>query len=333
MQSVLIVGGGGMIGQRIARRLDAQGLAGRTVDRLTLFDRAFPAGAAGTADRIAGDVGNPAMAARLAQLRPDTVFHLAAVVSADAEANFTKGWGVNLHAMWTLLEAFRLEHLASGRLYRPRLVFASSIAVYGPPFDGPVTDRDICEPRTSYGAQKRASELLLCDFSRKGYVDGLSLRLPTVTVRPGKPNAAASSCFSSIIREPLANRTAALPISTSVRHAHASPRRAAGFFAHAATLDTSSLDERRALNMPSVSCTVEEQIETLRSVAGNGAVACIAKRPDPFIQRIVAGWPERIEAERAAALGFEADRSFREIVQAYIEDDFLPAEAETEDQT
>ncbi len=313
-----------MIGQKIARNLNTCGLAGAAVEPLILFDLAFPEAGAVCREQIVGDAGDETSAMNLAQRRPDVVFYLAAVVSADAERNFTRGWNENLHAIWTVLEAFRVEHLASRGQYRPRLVFASSVAVYGPPFHGPVTDDRICEPQSSYGAQKLASEMLVCDFSRKGYVDGMCLRLPTITVRPGTPNAAASSCFSSIIREPLNGRTTILPIATTVRHMHASPRRAAAFFAHAASLDTSLLEGRRALNMPSLSCTVEEQIEVLRSVGGNKAVARIRMEPDPLVGRIVASWAEEFETERAADLGFEADHRFRDIVMAYIEDDLAP---------
>ena len=188
-------------------------------------------------------------------------------------------------------------------------------------------DLHICEPRTSYGAQKAASELMISDFSRKGWIDGISLRLPTITVRPGKPNAAASSCFSAIIREPLNGRRTALPIRSDVRHMHASPRSSARFFLHAAELDTGKLEGRRALNMPSVTCSVEEQIEALRAVAGSKAVGLIDVKPDPFIQSIVGSWAEEFRAERAEKLGFAAEKSFEEIVRTYIEED-LPFESD-----
>ncbi|MDA9224155.1 NAD-dependent epimerase, partial [Tateyamaria sp.] len=174
---------------------------------------------------------------------------------------------------------------------------------------------------TSYGAQKLACEIMIQDFSRKGFIDGISLRLPTICVRPGKPNLAASSFFSGIIREPLNGIKAILPVADTVRHWHASPRSAASFLAHAAGLDTSRLDGRRALNLPGLSCTVAQQIEALREVAGNDVVALIKLQPDPEIIRIVAGWPKDFAPERAIELGFAAEETFNEIINVYLEDD------------
>ena len=168
--------------------------------------------------------------------------------------------------------------------------------------------------------------MLISDFSRKGYIDGLSIRLPTICVRPGKPNAAASSFFSNIIREPLNGRRAVLPVSRDVSHMHASPRSAAGFFTHAAEIDTETLDGRRALNMPSLSCTVEEQIEALRRIAGSSAAGLIKDEPDPFVQSIVLSWAPGFDAQRASALGFTSEDSFEDIVRVYIEDD-LPIDS------
>ncbi|MEM7321086.1 MAG: NAD-dependent epimerase/dehydratase family protein, partial [Pseudomonadota bacterium] len=244
MTQILIIGGGGMVGQKLARRI--QDRTQFADARLTLFDRSFPENGA-PARHITGDLADPAMAKSLAANRPDVVFHLAAIVSGQSEAEFALGWDVNMMATWHLLNALKSEHEASGGTYRPRLVFTSSIAVFGGPYPEKIGDEFLSAPQTSYGAQKAASELMVTDFSRKGYIDGLSLRLPTICVRPGKANLAASSFFSGIIREPLNGVEAILPVTDDVRHWHASPRSAARFLTHAAQLDTSLLNGRLAL--------------------------------------------------------------------------------------
>jgi len=320
MQKVLIIGGGGMIGQKLAQHLGTAGLAGETDLDLTLYDIMQPANGAGWSS-IRGDLAAPDQAVRLAAMRPDVIFHLAAVVSGEAEKEFEKGWRANMTATWSLLEALRGEHLASGGAYRPRLVFSSSIAVFGPPFPDRIGDDFLTAPQTSYGAQKAACELLVSDFSRKGFIDGVSIRLPTICVRPGKPNLAASSFFSGIIREPLNGHDAILPVSDTVRHWFASPRSAVHFLCHAAGLDTKRLEGRRSLNMPGISCTVAEQIEALRDIAGDAAVALIRAEPDPEIIRIVAGWPRNFDPDRALSLGFRADADFHTIIRVYIDDE------------
>lgn len=183
------------------------------------------------------------------------------------------------------------------------------------------TTSSCAPPLTSYGTQKAIGDLLVSDYSRKGFLDGISIRLPTICVRPGKPNKAASGFFSNIMREPLAGHDAVLPVSDSVRHWHASPRAAVGFLLHAATIDTARVGPRRALNMPGLAVTVAEQIEALRKVAGDKVVARIRREIDPFIDKIVAGWPSRFVAKRAAELGFKADANFEEIVRIHIEDE------------
>lgn len=320
MTQVLIIGAAGMLGQKLTRRILTENTFG-PADRLTLFDRAFSDTAPGVTP-LTGDLTQPGMIQSLAASRPDVIFHLAAIVSGQAEAEFDLGWNVNLMAMWDLLSALRHEHEASGGQYRPRLVFTSSIAVFGAPFPDRIEDDFLCAPLTSYGVQKAASELMISDFSRKGFIDGLSLRLPTLCVRPGKANLAASSFFSGIIREPLNGDNAVLPVPDTVRHWHASPRAAARFLTHAAALDTDQLQGRNALNIPGVSCTVAEQIEALRNVAGQAAVDLIKPEPDTTIGNIVAGWPRDFIPERARALGFEAEGSFEEIIKTYLEDDF-----------
>jgi nucleoside-diphosphate-sugar epimerase len=264
---------------------------------------------------LTGDLPAAGEAHKLIADRPDVIFHLAAVVSGEAEQDFEKGYRINLDGGRALLEAIR----AAG--YQPRLVFASSIAVFGAPFPEAIGDEFFSTPLTSYGTQKAICELLVSDYSRRGFLDGISIRLPTICVRPGKPNKAASGFFSSIIREPLAGQEAVLPVSESVMHWHASPRAAVGFMLHAATLDTARLGARRALSMPGLAVTVGEQMAALRKVAGDKVAARIRREPDPFIEKIVAGWPRKFAPVRALELGFKADNSFEEIVRIHIEDE------------
>ena len=324
MTKILILGGGGMVGQKLANHLLASGLPGHKTLDITLFDMAFPLKQDGRLRCITGSLTDAQNITMLAQLRPDLVFHLASIVSGEAESNFDAGWQVNMFTMWHYLEALRKLHIDTGGTYVPKIIFTSSIAVFGGPFPEQIEDTFLSAPQTSYGAQKASCELLLSDFSRKGFVDGISLRLPTICVRPGKANLAASSFFSGIIREPLNGQKAILPVDESVRHWHASPRAAAGFLRHAATLDSRLLENRRALNLPGVSCTVAEQIEALRRAAGQSVVNLIEHRPDDTIVNIVSSWPRNFTAQRARALGFQAEASFDEIIATYIQDD-LPS--------
>ena len=321
MTKILILGGGGMVGQKLANHLLASGLPGHKALDITLFDMAFPLKQDGRLRCITGSLTDAQNITMLAQLRPDIVFHLASIVSGEAESNFDAGWQVNMFTMWHYLEALKALHIESNRAYVPKIIFTSSIAVFGGPFPEQIDDTFLSTPQTSYGAQKASCELLLSDFSRKGFVDGISLRLPTICVRPGKANLAASSFFSGIIREPLNGQKAILPVDESVRHWHASPRAAAGFLRHAATLDSRLLENRRALNLPGVSCTVAEQIEALRRAAGQSVVNLIERRPDDTIIDIVSSWPRNFTAHRARALGFQAEASFDEIIATYIQDD------------
>ncbi|WP_299770955.1 D-erythronate dehydrogenase [uncultured Tateyamaria sp.] len=320
MKRILILGGGGMVGQKLAKRLEMQGLPGLGDFTVTLHDLGFTEDAVGDDKRV-GNLSVLAEGAALAAERFDVIFFLASIVSGEAETNFDLGWQTNLWPMWHFLEALRAQHRATGGEYVPRLVFTSSIAVFGGPYPDKIGDEFLTSPQTSYGAQKAACELLIQDFSRKGFIDGMSLRLPTICVRPGKANLAASSFFSGIIREPLNGLEAILPVDDTVRHWHASPRSAAGFLAHAAVLDTDRLEGRRALNLPGLSCTVAEQIEALREVAGNNVVALIKPQRDEAVAKIVEGWPRNFAPERATALGFEAEKTFREIIDVYIEDE------------
>lgn len=320
---ILILGGAGMLGQKTARRIAQTGIANAEIDELILHDIVDPAPleAGFTVTRMTGNIADESEARRLAALRADVVFPLAAIVSGEAETDFDKGWSINGHGTWHLLEALRAEHDASNGSYVPRVVFSSSIAVFGGPFPDKIGDEFLCAPQTSYGAQKAMSELLVSDYSRKGMIDGISIRLPTVCVRPGKANLAASSFFSGIIREPLNGKEAILPVDESVRHWHVSPRAAAKFMTDAAELDTSLLEGRRSLNMPGISCTVGEQIEALRQVAGNDVVNLIKHQPDEDVIRIVGNWPRNFDPVRATQLGFTAENSFEEIVRTYIEED------------
>ncbi len=319
--NVLILGGGGMVGQKLALHLAAEGLNGVRDLEVTLFDMAFPEAGAPAAKRVVGDITDASLVAGLLVDKPEVIFHLASVVSGEAEQDYVKGWAVNMAPFWAMLEELRGLHEASGGGYRPRVVFTSSIAVFGGPYPEKIGDEFLSAPQTSYGAQKAICELMLGDASRKGFVDGISIRLPTICVRPGKPNLAASGFFSNIIREPLVGQEAVLPVSDEVRHWHASPRSAVGFLTHAAGLDLGRLEGRRALNMPGISCTVAEQIEALRRVAGEEAVKLIRRERDPAIERIVEFWPRDFEPTRALELGFRAENSFDEIIRIHLEDE------------
>jgi nucleoside-diphosphate-sugar epimerase len=266
-------------------------------------------------ETVSGDFAVPGAAEKLIAGRPDVIFHLAAIVSGEAEQDFDKGYRINLDGTRSVLEAVRKVG------HKPRLVFSSSIAVFGAPFPDTIGDEFFNTPLTSYGTQKNIGELLVTDYSRKGFVDGISIRLPTICVRPGKPNKAASGFFSNIMREPLAGQEAVLPVSESVMHWHASPRAAVGFMLHAASMDLARMGWRRAISMPGLAVTVGEQIAALKKVAGDKVVARIRREPDPFVEGIVAGWPRNFATMRALDLGFKADASFEEIIRIHIEDE------------
>jgi D-erythronate 2-dehydrogenase len=320
---ILIIGAAGMVGRKLAARLTRDGtLGGEPVDAMTLVDVVEPQAPAGFGGRVAletVDLSVPGTTETLIAGRPDVIFHLAAIVSGEAELDFDKGYSINLDGTRMLFDAIRKANGEDG--YRPRLVFTSSIAVVGAPLPFPIPDDFHTTPLTSYGTQKAICELLLSDYSRKGFFDGIGIRLPTVCIRPGKPNKAASGFFSNILREPLVGEEAVLPVSEDVRHWHASPRSAVGFLLHGATIDLESVGARRNLSMPGLSATVGEQIEALRRVAGEKAVRLIRREPDEMIMRICAGWAPGFEAKRARALGFVAESSFDEIIRIHIEDE------------
>src|SRR5687767_13146427 len=308
MSKILVIGAAGMIGRKLVARLAGEDLI--------LHDVVPFEGASAVSD-----LSIPGEAEKLVASRPQLIFHLAAVVSGEAEADFEKGYRVNLDGTRRLFEAIRKQN------YRPRVVFTSSIAVFGAPFPEAIGDEFLNAPLTSYGTQKAIGELLLSDYSRRGIFDGIGLRLPTICVRPGKPNKAASGFFSGIIREPLAGQEAVLPVPETVRHWFASPRAAIGFLLYASNINTERLGTRRNLSMPGVAATVGEQIEALRKVAGEKVVRLIRREPDATIMRIVEGWPRNFDAQRALALGFRADQSFEQIIRIHIEDELQKTSA------
>jgi nucleoside-diphosphate-sugar epimerase len=318
---ILILGAAGMVGRKLTDRLLADGrLGSREITRMTLQDVVAPAKpqASIAITSVTSDLAEPGAAAALVAHRPEVIFHLAAIVSGEAEADFDKGYRINLDGTKHLIDAIRAE----GDDYHPRLVFTSSIAVFGAPFPDKIGDEFLSAPLTSYGTQKAICELLIADYTRKGFLDGVGIRLPTICVRPGKPNKAASGFFSNIIREPLAGHEAVLPVSDEVMHWHASPRSAVGFLVHAATMDTAAIGPRRSLSMPGLAATVGEQIAALGRVAGPAVVARIRREPDPVIMGIVSGWPRNFATDRALALGFTtAENTFDDIIRIHIEDE------------
>jgi len=320
---ILIIGAAGMVGRKLTEKLVKDGaLGGRAITEFSLVDVVAPVKPAGFTGKVtswAVDISFPNTAGPMVAGRPDVIFHLAAIVSGEAEVDFDKGYRINLDGTRQIYEAIRQEGVKAP--YHPRVVFTSSIAVYGAPFHEFIEDEFFHTPLTSYGTQKSIGELLLTDYSRKGFFDGVGIRLPTICVRPGKPNKAASGFFSNIIREPLVGMEAVLPVGDDVVHTHASPRSAVGFLIHAATMDTAQLGWRRNLSMPGVVATVGEQLEALRKIGGEKALKLVRREPDELIIRIVSGWSQRFNAKRAAELGFRAETSFEEIVRAHVEDE------------
>lgn len=316
---ILITGGGGMIGRKLVERLARDGtLNGEPVTRVILQDVVepqVPQDVPFTVQTRTTDLADAGEAEALVENRPQVIFHLAAIVSGEAETDFDKGYRVNMTGTWNLLEAIR----AAGNV--PRLVFTSSIAVYGAPFPEPIDDAFFHQPLTSYGAQKACGELLMADYTRKGFVDGIGIRLPTICIRPGKPNKAASGFFSGILREPLAGMEAVCPVDETVRHWVASPRAATGFLVHAAELDGETVGPRRNLTMPGLCVSIRDMLDSLRRVAGDTVADRVRFEPDPFIVKIVSGWPQNFEATRAPELGFTADSDFDAIIRSHIEDE------------
>ncbi|EGX6952090.1 SDR family oxidoreductase [Aeromonas hydrophila] len=311
---IIITGGGGFLGQRLARALLHSSLP---FSELLLVDIQEPPALADPRVRcLQADLTAPGVAESLISERTAVVYHLAAIVSSHAEQDFDLGWQVNLDTTRSLLEACR--HARPGI----RFVFTSSLAVYGGPLPELVNDGTALTPTSSYGTQKAMGELLVNDYSRKGYVDGLALRLPTICVRPGKPNRAASSFVSSIIREPLQGEVTVCPVSPELRLWLSSPATVVANFLLAATLPRG---DNRSINLPGISVTVGEMLTALAQAGGQAARDRVQFAADPAIERIVASWPGRIDNQRASALGFMADRTFAEIIDSFITHDMQEA--------
>lgn len=317
---VLVMGAAGMIGRKLTERLVQVGtLKGAAIQSIHGFD--VVEGEVTSSSDVeltysAGDISDAATVDALVDEKPDVIFHLAAIVSGEAEADFDKGYRVNLVGTQNLFNA-----IIDRADYVPRVVYASSIAVFGAPFPEAIGDDFHLTPLTSYGTQKAIGELLLSDYTRKGHFDGVGLRFPTIVVRPGKPNKAASGFFSNIIREPLSGQSAELPVSEDVMHWAASPRSAVNFCVHAAELDGEQIGPRRNLTLPGLAITVGGMIDSLERMAGAKTAALIERKPDEVISTIVAGWPRNFDAARAEALGFKAESSFDEIITAHVEDE------------
>jgi nucleoside-diphosphate-sugar epimerase len=323
---VVITGGAGMLGKKLANQLLRRGtLAGpdgkqRTIDKLILMDVAEAPDL--PKDRrvsfVAGQVYDPALMGKLISGDTNSVFHFAAIVSAGAEADFDLGYKVNLDGTRVVLEACRALKTP------PRVVFTSSVAVYGGDMPPVITDEQKLTPQTSYGAQKAMGELLVADYTRKGFIDGRALRLPTIVVRPGKPNLAASTFASSIIREPLQGQEAICPVRPDNWMPLLSPRKTVECFIHAHELASSAWGTNRTLMLPSLDVTVGDMAEAVKRVAGNDAYRKIVWKQDPLIQKIVDGWPARLDSKRARGMGLTDDGSMDAIIQAFIEDDLRP---------
>ncbi|MCR9125613.1 MAG: SDR family oxidoreductase [Rhodobacteraceae bacterium] len=310
--NILVTGAAGMLGARLSARLLGEGLGGRGARRVILADAVRPDVPGARADCRVGDISDPQFAAGLLADRPEVIFHLAAIVSGEAEQDYTRGYRVNLDGTRHLFDAVRAAR------YCPRVVFASSVAVFGGPFPQRIPDDFIAAPQTSYGTQKVMGELLLEDLTRRGHMDGVALRLPTICIRPGRPNKAASGFFSGILREPLAGQEAVLPVPDDIRHWFASPAAAVANLLHAGQVDLSPLGHRRALNLPGLSATVGDQIEALRQVAGADALRLIQRRPDATITRIISSWAQDFDPVRATAMGFSGDASFVDIIRQHL---------------
>ena len=319
---VLITGGAGFLGQKLAKQLLARGSlkdsdgVDQKIDQLLLID-VVEANDFGDqrVKVIAGDISNPELMQQLITTEIQSIFHLAAIVSGQAEADFDLGMRINLDAARLLLEACR----SAG--HKPKIVFTSSVAVYGGTLPEMVLDTTALNPQSSYGAQKAICELLLNDYTRKGFVDGRVLRLPTISVRPGAPNKAASSFASGIIREPLNGKPSICPVSPDLRIWLLSPRYAIESLIAGHDLHSSVLGLNKSINLPGVSVTVGQMIESLRKISGDQVAARISVEPDSKVEAIVRSWPGAWDASRAKSLGLKADPNFEGIIKAYIEDD------------
>ncbi|WP_343115626.1 D-erythronate dehydrogenase [Ostreiculturibacter nitratireducens] len=315
---VLIIGGGGLIGQKLAKALAARGrLRGDVISSLVLTDLVDPApvDAPFPVEKRRCDIADRASVDALIDADTDVIYLLAAVVSAHAEEDLDAGLNTNMLGVLNVLE--RCRSLGT----KPVLVFTSSIAVYGGEVPDPITDHSFLNPQTSYGAQKAIGELLLNDYSRRGLVDGRGFRLPTISVRPGKPNRAASSFMSSILREPLNGQEAVCPVGRDFPHYYLSPRRCVENLIRGAELEAEALGQNRCMVMPGRTWTIGQMIDAMTAVAGPAPAKLIRWEEQPDILRIVSGWRYAFEPKKALALGLEADESFEDNIRYYLEDD------------
>lgn len=310
---ILITGGAGFLGQRLAYQLLQHPVIGKQLHKLTLADitEAPHPLQDSRVTSVKTDLTDLEAAKTLITADVTAVYHLAAVVSGQAETNFDLGMAVNGEGTRLLLEAVR--HHAPGALF----VFASSLAVFGGQLPATIDSSTAVNPQSSYGTQKAVAELWVNDYTRKGFIDGRVLRLPTVCVRPGKPNAAASSFASSIIREPLHDDVAVCPVDTALPLWLSSPETVTANLVHSLSLSAYQFDHCRTVNLPGITVTVQEMIDSLAEVAGPDVVKRIQYQPDESITQIVASWPSRLDVRRAIALGFTGDRTFTDIIRAY----------------
>jgi len=327
-KSVLVTGGTGFIGSKLCSKIVKDGAVNDLqVGTLIITDIVPP-----TPDKMHDKYNDKSVSIRhvnldlseadgitalVAETKPDIIFHLGSVVSGEAELNFEKGYRCNVDGTRNLLEAIR----ASGKSYMPKFIFSSSVACYGPPLPEAISDEFHHTPATSYGTQKSICELFVDDYSRKGYIEAITIRFPTICVRPGKPNKAASGFFSGIIREPLSGLPAVCPVSRDIRHPLASPRKSIEYLLVAAGLEADQLEGSRAITMPSITVTVGEMIDALERVAGKEIVNLIEMKIDPFFQKIATGWQFCFDTQKAKGLGFTPDESFDEIIRAHIADE------------
>ncbi|WP_111413646.1 D-erythronate dehydrogenase [Billgrantia lactosivorans] len=314
---IVITGAAGFLGQRLVARLLARGeLKGQPLHRLTLVDQVepeLPFSDAVEVEGLALDIAEPGALDEVLDARPQVIYHLAAVVSSAAEEDLDLGMEVNFDATRALLDGCRERGLAT-----TRLVMASSVAAYGGDLPAVLDDMTALQPQNSYGTQKAMCELLINDYSRRGLVDGCVLRLPTIIVRPGRPNAAASSFASSLLREPLNGEEAVCPVAAELALFVMSPGKVIEALVHGAEVPGEALAPFRAFMLPGITVSVAEMLETLRRVGGEQALALVRHERDPRIEAIVAGWPARFDSRRARALGFGGDRDLDEIVQAFL---------------